>query len=498
MRAALGASRLRLLRQLMTESAILSGISGALAILLTGWGVKLVDALLSQYMPLGNVPVDRFVLGFGLLISLLTAPVFGLAPALAVSRRDLQEWLKEGGRTSTGGLRHNRLRSLLVISETALALTLLIGAGLMIKSFFLLQRVEPGFRTENLLTGTLSLSPRYARPQARDLFLDEALNRVASLPGVESAALVADLPFRSGTHETFSIAGRPDPAPQRGHPADFNVISPGYFRTMEIPLAMGRDFTPRDTRNAPGVAIINEAMRRRFWPDEDPIGKRIRLYYDPDPARWLSIVGVVGDVRRDGLHNDAKPEVFLHYLQDAHSSPMNLAIRSAFNPTGLATSVERAVWAVDKEQPVSDLMTMERLVYESVAQPRALMLLLAVFAGLALILAAVGIYGVMSYWVKQRAHEIGIRMALGAEGRNVLWLVVSQGMTLTLIGVALGLFAAFALTRMMKELLFSVSATDPMTFAGIALLLIGVAFIASYIPARRATKVDPLVALRHE
>jgi len=317
---------------------------------------------------------------------------------------------------------------------------------------------------------------------------------VRVLPGVESAALVADLPFRSGTHETFSIEAQPDPDARRGHSADFNVVSPGYFHTM---LA-GREFAVQDSRNAPEVAIVNEAMRRRFWPDEDPIGKRVRLYYDSNPNRWFAIVGVASDVRRRGLLSEVRPEVFLCYSQDTHASPMTCVLRSRSGFGGLAAAIQQSVWAVDKDQPVSDVATMEEIRAQSIAQPRVLMLLLWLFASLALTLAGVGVYEVVACSVKTRVHEIGVRMALGAPRGQVVRMILRRGMILTLSGVALGAAGATGLTQFITGLLYGVKPVDLATYGSVSALLILVAAVACLLPACRATRVDPMEALRCE
>ena len=497
-RAALGASRLRIVRQLLTESLLLAGISGIVALLSFRWGIDSLVAMLSQYMPIRPVPVDRFVLAWAVLISFLTVPIFGSAPAFALSRHNLQQSLKEGGRASSVSLHHSRLQSALVVAQTGLALMLLIGAGLLIKSFFLIERISPGFPTEDLLTAHLPLSPKYSRPEARESLFGKVLTQVRALPGVESAALVADLPFRGGTHETFSIEGQPDPDARRGHPADFNVVSPGYFHTMRIPLLAGREFAVLDSRNAPDVAIINEAMRRRFWPGEDPIGKRLRLYYDSNPNRWFAIVGVVSDVRRRGLMSEVRPEVFLSYSQDTHASPMTCVLRSRSGFVGLAAAVQQSVWAVDKDQPVSDVLTMEEIRSQSIAQPRVLMFLLGLFAALALTLAGVGVYGVISCSVKARLHEIGIRMALGARRGQVLKMILKRGMILTLFGGAIGAIAATGLTQFITGLLYGVKPLDLATYSSASVLLIMAAALACLLPAHRATRIDPMEALRYE
>ncbi len=499
-RAALGASRRRLMRQLLTESALLSLLGGALALLLAVWGVDVLVVLMKNEIPiprLENIRIDGWVLGFAFLVSLLTGVLFGLAPALAASRMDLNESLKEGSRSVTGSLRPVQLRGLLVVSEVALALVLLVGAGLMIKSFLLLGRVETGVDTRNVLTLDFSLNKsRYAQPHVRTEFLQQVDERVRTLPGVKSASWAADLPLTDNTDSLgFSIAGRPELGSGKQREARFNVVGPGYLQTLGIPLLRGRDFTDHDTEVAPGVVLINQAMARRFWPEEDPLGKQITI----DGKTFFSIVGVVGNVRQLGQASETSPEVYLSYLQDPVAWPYRtLIVRTAGEPLKLVGLVKQAAWSVNRDQPVSHIRTMQQVLEESVAQPRVFTLLMGVFAALALALASVGIYGVVSYSVSQRTHEVGVRLALGAERIAVLRLVIGQGMLLTGIGLGIGLVGALVLTRSLSSFLYGVRPTDPITFAAVALALAGVALLATYIPARRATKVDPMVALRYE
>ena len=488
------------MQQLLTESALLSFLGGALGLLLALWGVDLLVALMKKDLPiplLENIHMDGWVLGFAFLVSLLTGIFFGLAPALAGSRVELNESLKEGSRSVTGSLRPVQLRSLLVVSEVALALVLLVGAGLMIRSFLLLSHVETGVNTHNVLALDFSLyESRYAQPHVRASFLRQVAERVRTLPGVKSASWVTDLPLSDNTDSlSFSIAGRPEPGPGKAREARFNVVGPGYFQTLGIPLLRGRDFTDHDTDAAPGVVLINQAMVRRFWTDEDPLGKQITM----DGKSFFAIVGVVGNVHQVGQASESSPEVYLSYLQDPVDWPYRtLTVRTAGNPLKLVNLVKQAVWSVNKDQPVSNIHTMEQVLAESVAQPRIFTLLMGVFAALALGLASVGIYGVVSYSVSQRTHEVGVRLALGAERLDVLRLVVGQGMLLTGIGLGIGLAGAMALTRFLSSFLYGVRPTDPITFGLVAFVLAGVALLATYIPARRAMKVDPMVALRYE
>ena len=499
-RVALGAGRRRLMQQLLTESALLSLLGGALALLLAVWGVDVLVALMKNDLPiprLENIRIDGWVLGFAFLVSLLTGIFFGLAPALAASRVDLNESLKEGSRNVTGSLRPVQLRSLLVVSEVALSLVLLVGAGLMIRSFLLLSHVETGVNTRNVLALDLSLyESRYAQPHVRANFLQQVAERVRTLPGVKSASWATDLPLSDNTDcLSFSIAGRPEPGPGKAREARFNVVGPGYFQTLGIPLLRGRDFTGQDTGATPGVVLINQAMVRSYWADEDPLGKQITM----DGKSFFSIVGVVGNVHQLGQVSETSPEFYLSYLQDPVDWPYRtLTVRTAGDPLKLVNLVKQAVWSVNRDQPVSNIRTMEQVLAESVAQPRIFTLLLGVFAALALALASVGIYGVVSYSVSQRTHEVGVRLALGAEQFDVLRLVIGQGMLLTGIGLGIGLAGAMALTRFLSSFLYGVRPTDPITFAAVALVLAVVALLAAYIPARRAMKVDPMVAMRYE
>jgi putative ABC transport system permease protein len=498
-RAALGAGRGRLIQQLLTESALLSLMGGGLGLVLAFWGADVLVAMLRQRLSiplLANISIDRWVLGFTLLVSLFTGMIFGLFPALAASHVELNESLKAGGRIVAESLRPVRLRSVLVVSEVALALVLLVGAGLMIRSFLLLTNVETGVDVQNVLALDVSLyESKYAQPHVRAGFLQQAVERVRALPGVQSASWVTDVPLTENFDGlSFSIAGQPDPPGKRRH-ASFNVVGPGYFKTLGIPVIRGRDFADRDTDASSGVVLINQAMVRRFWPDQDPVGQQITM----DGKSFFSIVGVVGNVRQLGQASETSPEVYLSYLQDPVDWPYRtLIVRSAGDPLKMIGSIEQAVWSVNKDQPLSNIRTMEQVLADSVAQPRIFTLLLGVFAGLALLLASVGIYGVVSYSVTQRTHEVGVRMALGAEYADVLRLVVGQAMVLAAIGLGIGLAGALALTRFLSGFLYGVRPTDSMTFAAVVLVLAGVALLACYIPARRAKKVDPTVALRYE
>jgi putative ABC transport system permease protein len=501
-RTALGASRLRLVRQLLTESLLLSFIGGALGLLLALWGIDLLVSFSPADLPrVKEVTIDGRVLGFTLAVSLLTGIVFGFVPALQASRPDLNETLKESGRNATGGAARRRARSLLVVAEIALSLVLLVGAGLLMRSFLKLQSVNPGFNPENVLTMQVDLSgPNYQKAAPVIAFHNQLLERVRALPGVQSAATRSFVPIAadaSFAYLSFMIAGRPSD-PSNRPVAFYNTVSSGFFETMEIPIVQGRSFDEHDVRKAQNVVIINETLARRFFTDEDPLGKRITLNDEnPKEEEWATIVGVVKDTKPRALDSDSVAEMYMPFDQQAEPF-MSLMIRTTSKPEALAAAVRSEVQALDKTQPIYSIRTLESVLSQSVATPRFRTFLLGVFAAVALILAVVGIYGVMSYSVSQRTHEIGIRMALGAQTGDVLKLVVRHGMALTLTGIVIGLAASFALTRVMAGLLFGVSATDPLTFAVIAIVLTGVALAACFVPARRAAKVDPMVALRYE
>ena len=496
-RAALGAGRWRVVRQLLTESVALALCGGLLGFLIAWWGVKLLVALGPSNIPrLREVTVDGGVLGFTLVVSLLTGILFGLVPALQASRSGLGETLKEGSRGTTG-LGGRFMRSALVVSEIALSLVLLVGAGLVLKSFLRLSQIDPGFQSVNTLTMQVGLTQaRYADAPPRAAFFQQLLPRLAALPGVQHAGAVSQLPMSGQNNDTsFVVEGRPPSSPGERLGANQRVVTPDYFRALGIPLLKGRYFTERDTTTAPNAIIISQTFATQVFPNEDPIGKRLTIDFGQP---WTGeIVGIVGAIRHAGLSIEPWREMYFAHAQNP-SGGMNLVVRAAGDPMILASAIKSEVQALDKDLPLFNIRTMETVVSDTVAQPRFRALLLGIFAAVALILAAVGIYGVMSYYVTQRTHEIGIRMALGAQRRDVLRLVVGQGMTLAVIGVGIGLAAAFALTRWIATLLYQVRPTDPMTFTIISLLLAVVALLACYIPARRASKVDPMVALRYE
>jgi predicted permease len=500
-RLAIGAGRWRVIRQLLTESLLLALIGGGLGLLLASWGMQLLLSLNGRLIPRAyEVGIDGRVLAFTFGVSLLTGLLFGLAPALQSSRTDLHETLKESGRS---GATHSRgwLRSGLIMFEVTSTLVLLICAGLLIKSFWLVQGVNPGFNPNNLLTLQLDLpNTKYKEPAQIDSFFQRILTEIAALPGVKSAGLSSTLPMsRNQTGCLFVIDGRAPTPGDLGPWGDLWFAGANYFQTMNIPLIRGRYFDDRDTLNAPFVAIIDETMARRWWPNEDPIGKRIWVYEnDPQGNKlWREIVGIVGHVKRNSLDRESTVQYYLPHRQRPTPNVF-LAVRTIAEPESMNAAVRGAIHSADKELPVYRVTTMERMMADSTSQRRFAMILLGVFALVALILASVGLFGVMSYAVSQRTHEIGIRMALGAQTLDVLKVIIRQGMTLVLTGVVIGLTAAFGLTRLMKAMLFGISETDTTTFVIIPLLLAAVAMVACYLPARRATKVDPVIALRSE
>lgn len=502
LRVALGAGRLRLLRQFLTESMLLALLGGAAGLLLSLWGLNLLKAFMPENISqVRAIALDARVLGVTLLVSLLTGLVFGLAPSAQVSRLNLNEILKDGGRDTAPGRSGNRLKGVLVVAEVAISLVLLVGAGLLINSFLRLRNSDPGYRYDNLLTMSVVLpQQKYPEHAHRVAFFGELIDRVKALPGVRSVAVTDWLPLTmTGGSFGVSVEGRPDPGPDQRPDIVTRVISPEYFGTMGIRLLRGRQFDERQERaDTKPVVVISETTAERLWPGEDPLGKRIKPGALDSPGSWMEVVGVVNDVRQFDLTTEPRLQMYLPYVQFEWFVPRQLVIKTDVEPSSLAAAVRSAIWGVDKEQPVSDVRTMEMVLSESIARQRFSTMLLGVFAAVALALAAIGIYGVMSYAVAHRTREIGIRMALGAPAGSVLRLVVGQGLKLVLAGVLLGLLGSFLLTRLMSSLLFGVSPTDPLTLATISLVLVVVALLASYIPARRAAKVDPLIALRSQ
>jgi putative ABC transport system permease protein len=495
LRTALGAGRFRIARQMITESVLLALAGGALGTLLAFWGIDLLVALSAGSIPpTAHVKIDAIVLGFTLLISLVTGVLFGLAPALRTMRLNLSESLKEGGRTPSEGAQRNRTRSVLVVLESAVAVVLLIGAGLLVRSLIQLQNTNPGFDAHNVLTMNVQLPrEKYATPDKAANFFEQLESRVGGLPGVENVGLISELPLSGQPNDMpYTVEGRPPVSIDQAFDDDFRQVNRQYFSAMRIPLVRGRNFTEQEVRQSAKVVIISELLARQTFPNEEPLGKRLIMSMGNQP---FEIIGIVGDIRHRAL--EFGPAAAM-YMPTYETGGMNLVIRTKGEPTSIAAAVRKEVQDIDPDQPVAAVRTMEQWLDTSVAGPRYRTTLLALFALVALVLAATGIYGVMSYSVTQRTHEIGVRMALGARRLDVLKLVVRQGMTLVVIGVGLGLLGAFALTRVMSSLLFGVTTRDPVTFVVVAGLLTLIAFVACYLPARRATKVDPLVALRYE
>ncbi len=495
MRTALGASRWRLFRQLLTESVLLALLAGSASLLVAVWSLDLLLAL-APLPRAQEVALDGRALGFTLMLTLLTGLFFGLAPGRQAAQLDLTAALKGSRRGSTGGVRRWRAGNFLITAEVALVLVLLLAAGLMTQTFWRLQRLDLGFDPQRLLNMSIVLpQSKYPAAQSRAAFFSHLIRQLSALPGVQSVGASQWSPFSGNYMLTFSVTGRAPQAPDKQPSMNYYAVSPDFFKTMDIHLLRGRAFTEHDGPGAPRVAIINETLAKRFFPDQDPIGQRIVISNAPDAAR--EIVGIVGDVRQVGREGKTQPQTYEPYLQQPFPS-MNLVVRTTGDPSRLIPAVRREVFSLDPNQPIWGLGPVAEDVSNSVRGERFSMLLLGTFAVVALALAAAGIYGVTAYSVAQRTQEIGIRLALGALPRDVLRLVVRQGMTPALLGVALGLAAAFALTRLMAGLLYGVSATDPLTFVVIALLLALVALAACWIPARRAMKVDPMIALRCE
>jgi putative ABC transport system permease protein len=501
LRTALGASRWRIVRQLLTESVIVALVGGALGVLIGFWGINALRAgdpgEASKFAPgWYQLGINAPVLFFTLALSLVSGIVFGLAPALQASKTNLNDSLKEGGR-QTGGSSH-RLRSSLVVFEFALSLVLLVGAGLLARSFLSLLKTDPGFNPDHVLTMNLTLPMlKYKEEAQRAAFYSDLVQRVKTFPGVESAAVVNYLPLGgSNSSDSYLVEGEPEPPPGQENDGRYRVASPDYFRTMQISIVRGRGFTDQDKAGATPVVMVNEAFVRKHWPNQDPIGKRIRFYGPLERAPWMEVIGVIADVKHE-LNLPVTPEYYLPYAQDAWPG-MVLVARTSVDPSSLAGALRQQVLAIDKDQPVFDVKTMQEVRSTSVAVYSFSSAMLGIFAFVALLLASIGIYGVMAFAVAQRTQEIGIRIALGARSADVLKLVVTHGMKLALIGMLLGLGGSWALTRFMEKLLVGVQATDVLTFSLVSVCLLVTAFVACYVPARRATKVDPLVALRYE
>jgi predicted permease len=501
LRLALGASGSRLVRQFLTESVLLAGIGGGVGLLFSLAGLR----ILKQFIPdtisqVQAINIDAKVLFFTLLVSLATGLIFGLVPATQASNFNLNETLKEGGRDSAASMRGNRIRALLVMAEVAVSFVLLIGAGLLINSFMHLRTLDPGFRVDHLLTAKIELAEvKYPDKERRAPFYSELLRRISALPGVESAAVAGNLPFTyDGDSMAIGAEGVVDPPPDQRPDVVYRAVGPGYFNTMGIKMVQGRDFTEQDNADSVKAVVISEKTARHYWPGQNPIGKRLKPGSTTSDNPWREVIGVVRDTRQNDFVAQPKMQMYFVHTQVNSFAPNALVVRTSIDPLSLSTSLRNAVWSIDKDQPISNIRSMDEIVSEAVARQRFSTLLLGVFAGLALVLAAVGIYGVMSYSVAQRTREIGIRMALGAQRSDVLKLTIANGLKLVGTGLMIGLAAAFALTRVMASLLFGISATDPVTFVIISLILVSVAVLASYLPALRATKIDPMVALRYQ
>jgi len=506
-RTALGATTMRVLRQILVETVILAFAGGALGLACAHFGVRLIVAFLGDRMPQSaEVGLDSRVLVFTATVSLLSGILAGVLPALRLARTDVNEALKQGlGRTDADSSGHGT-RSVLVVSEVALSLILLVGAGLMIRSFWQLHEVNPGFDAHDVLTMSVAVAPtKFSNPAQQISFFERVLQRVRTLPGVKSAGVIDDIPLNgNGSHQPIAIDGRPVAAMSEQPEVDVRLVSAGYMNAMSIPLVRGRDFSDADVAGRPGVVLISDSFARQFWPNEDPIGKRLTLSFFPGIVR--EVIGVVGDVKLDSL-DTTRPAVTLYAPLDQVSSSaqadwrsfgMSLVVRTASHPAGTSGAVVNAVHEIDPQTPIRDVLTMEDLVANSMTGQRFNMLLLGTFAGVALVLAAIGIYSVLSYSVKRRVREIGIRLALGARLGDVLRMVVIEGMKPALLGVFIGTLAALALGRVLSGLIYGVRATDPITFAAVTLLLAAIALLASIVPAYRATRVDPVIALRYE
>ncbi len=501
-RIALGARRWTIVRQMLVESLLLAGGGGLLGVLGAFWGVEALTKFLPESLSkLQGVNIDARVLLFTLGVSLLTAIVFGGVPALLASRTTPGATLSDVARDMAGGASGRHVRRLLVVSEVALAVVLLVSAGLLIRSFQLLRQVQPGFNPENALTMRMVLPfPKYAKKEARSAFYDEVLRQVKETPGVEAAGMITFMPLSfSGMNFSFSVEGRSAPSDMKLPFALFRVVSPDYFRAMGIPLLRGRYFEAQDSPDTTPVTLINHRLAEQYWPGEDAIGKRLKVGPADAPNLWLTVVGVVGDVRQTGLQ-EQKLDFYVPYMQERRSfmAPRDLVVRTKADPAVIAAAVRKAVWSVAKDQPISNVRTVNEVFSAAISQERFQALMLGLSAALALVLACVGLYGVISYSVVQRTHEIGVRMALGAQPVDVLSLVIRQGMSLTLVGLIAGIVAGTFVTRVLTDMLFGVTPRDPLTFAGVPVLLLIVAFLACYIPARRATRIDPLIALRYE
>jgi len=497
LRMALGAGRLRMVRQLVTESLVLACLGGILGLILSYWGLDILVASCRDFLPRADeIAIDAAALAFTLLISLLTGVLFGLAPAAQISGSDLERGLREGGRSAGAGGAAGRLRGVLVVGEIALSLVLLVGAGLLAKSFARLLSTDKGFDPENVVSFSLSLPHGvYPRTDQQSRFFEQTLDRLAALPGVSGAGAISELPLGgSGTNGAFRVEGRDDP-PGSEPQAEKRIVSPDYFRVLRTPILAGRGFTAQDRPGSPAVAIINDALARRLFKGQDPVGRRLEFNWETQG--WQEIVGVVGDVKQYGLQEEMLPTIFVPHAQRPEPA-MAVVVRSSLRPDQLVPEIRRQVAALDRDRPLIQVRTMEQVIADSVADRRLPMLILGGFAVAALLLGAIGVYGIVGYSVAQRTQEFGIRMALGARRSDVVRMVLGQGLRLALCGLLIGLAGSLAVARLITGLLFGITPADPATLAATSLLILGVALLACYIPARRAARVDPMVALRYE
>jgi putative ABC transport system permease protein len=501
LRIALGAGRGRIVRQLLVESFVLAFLGGLVGLALAAAGIEGVRRLTVDSLAGADLKLNASVLLFAAAAVVLSTVFFGLVPALQSTKAGVQSKLKDGGRTTGGGAGQHRWRSTLAVAEISLALILLVGAGLMMKSLYRLLAVDPGFRPDRILTMEMDLrTSQYDKAPSILNFWQRVLERVRTLPGVEAAALGTGIPLTdSHSRADVTVEGMALPKPGSFPHPDRHIVSPAYASTLGVTILEGREFVEMDSENAPRVAMINARMAREYFPKESPVGKRIMFGHPSTKTapKWLTIVGVVGDTRLYGLANPSRLEVYVPFRQSAEEH-MNLIVKSAIDPAAMASSIRAVVAEIDKDQPIFGISTMNQVILNSVSTRRVTLILLGLFSALALVLAAIGIYGVISYSVAQRTHEIGIRMALGAQNKDVLRMILAQGAKIAGAGVVIGMAASFGLTRLMTKLLFSVSAADPLTFAGVAVMLVVVAMLACYIPARRTLRVDPMIALRYE
>jgi predicted permease len=503
-RSALGAGSGRLVRQLLTESVSVAIVAAALGAVLAYFGSALLIDALAQRVPVPAIEFDWLLLASAILIAVVSGVMSGFPPALMVWKSDISHALKADGRSQSPGVAQQRLGKVLVVFQTALTVILLIAGGLLVKSFIGLQQVDTGFKSHQALTVNLLLPQRYANAQRRDAFIRQLLDSIGALPGVQAVAAHVDQPFQGGDRrETFKVEGHEDLSPTTGHPAAFNSVTGAFFEAMGIPVIRGRAFNDRDTAASPPVAVVNQTFARKFWPGEEAIGKRLRFYYDKNPDRWLSIVGIARDVRYRGRLSEATPQVFVPSEQpspvyDAPDPFLALVVRTSHNPASVARAVQGQIWAADKDQPILSLQTLDRALSDEIAAPRTYSLLLGIFALIALVIACAGVYSSSAYAVVRRTRELGIRLAVGASPRQIVTLVMGQGVFLTVLGISIGAAASLAFRDVLSGLLHGVGSTDAWTILAVLVLFAGVAFLASYLPARRAIAIDPTRAIRFD